>query len=133
MSFPLSLYGSALFPQQTSTHTSDIYRDEFKLQPESARLSEDFSNNAWIVLLYASHLSSTQQGDVAKDSRTDVVMEKLRGEVKTDGEWLFWFRLKNYSTARQAADDNQAQAGSARHGGYGCVSVSVGSTPTGLM
>lgn len=67
-----------LVAQQTSTQPPDIYRDELRLQPETARLSEAFSRDAWIALLYASRLSSTDQADFSKDNRTDAEMEKLR-------------------------------------------------------
>lgn len=101
-----------LLGQQTSTRPSDGYRDEFRLQPASARISDQFSQDAWIVLLYASRISSTDQVDSSRDARTDVEMEKLRAEVKTDGEWLFWFRLMNYSSAKRSADENQVEVGS---------------------
>lgn len=87
---------------QASVQPSDRYRDEFKLRPETARLSSEFSINAWIVLLYAG-----RQGSSAAPSPSDPVdtaMETLRNEVKTDGEWLFWFRLNNYSIAKKLRD-----------------------------
>lgn len=32
--------------------------------------------------------------------------------MKTDGEWLFWFRLKNYSSAKRSADENEVEISS---------------------
>ena len=88
--------GLTFLAQTIGTRPSDIYREEFRRQPETARISKEFSGEAWVALLYASRLESADQADSSADRRIDNELEALRAMVKTDGEWLFWYRLQDY-------------------------------------
>ena len=103
------LMGAAWLMLQASVQPSDRYRDEFKLRPETARISPEFSINAWIVLLYAGRQGASDTA--SPGDPVDAAMETLREQVKTDGEWLFWYRLNNYSIAKQFRDPAPATIG----------------------
>lgn len=94
---------------QASVQTSDRYRDEFKARPDTAQISPDFSINAWIVLLYAGRQGASDP--ISQGDPVDAAMESLRSQVKTDGEWLFWYRLNNYSIAKQLREPAPVASG----------------------
>ncbi len=100
----------AVLAAQTGVQPSDRYREEFKLRPDTARISQPFSVDAWIVLLYAGRQSSTGTNHPQAED-VDGSMESLRNLVRTDGEWLFWYRLNNYSIAKHLATAHQADRG----------------------
>ena len=106
--------GWLLWAAQAGSRPSELYRDEFKQRPDAAVLSKEFSGDAWIVLLYASRQGSAEQAGGPDGDPTDEAMERLRGEVKTDGEWLFWYRLSSWSGARQAQVAAEARGGRAQ-------------------
>ena len=97
-----------LVAQTPSTRPADVYREEFKLQSDKARISQEFASDAWIGLLYASRMDSHAEIDSLGEHRIEAKLESLRSEVRTDGEWLFWFRLKRYSLATASSEDLRA-------------------------
>lgn len=96
---PLAVWLMLVAPQ-TAAHLPRSFDERFRLQPETAAISRGFAADAWATLVYVTRQSAAGTATLQSARDADASLAKLKGRAASDGEWLLWLRLNNYSIAK---------------------------------